>query len=435
MRCADPAAAAGAIAVALVLSFAGAVRADSTPPAGASASSWSGRVEFGWDSFEERYSVADADTLDRVDEWRTRARLAWTLGDLFRDHLRVEGRAFLGQSDLEGGLEVRGARRFGSSRAHRASMRIDASRRRIDASSDFRFPNTLSRVQASVGARVRAGERMRLDLTDRFEWVDYAHRTEFDVDYARNRITARVSRERDLTAWYAGALSLVTMSVPDSSDISYAALEPSLEVHAAGTGHRRLDAVATIARRRYPGGGTRSSFWSLLGSLEAEWPLSRRVGLAMENRTDVYRYDVSNDVYFDYAENRLHALVRVYLDESTTLGAGASWGTLRTDASPDDPYTEFGGVFRVDHVSPRLWVSFEYEPGRRRYDAWDPNASLDALAVYSDYSYQRVSLVGSWRLSRSLDFNVFLDWQPEDHEREGDDATATLFASSLSWGF
>jgi hypothetical protein len=30
---------------------------------------------------------------------------------------------------------------------------------------------------------------------------------------------------------------------------------------------------------------------------------------------------------------------------------------------------------------------------------------------------------------------MILDYTPEDHEREGDDATATLFSAGVSWGF
>ncbi len=421
-------------AVAAVGPMAASRPASGAPPPRAR-SDWSGRVEVGYDAFEERYSIVDGDTLDRVDEWRTRLRLAWMRGDDLRDHVRIEGRTFLGQNDLEAGVRLRAARRLGRSGARRLALQVDASRRHIESTGDFQFPNTITRVVGIVSARSRLGSAWRMEVVDRLERVDYARRTEFDADYARNRATLRLVREGGLATWYGAGVSLVTMNVPDSTEIAWTAIEPAVDVHLAGDGRRRLDAALTLSRRRYPDDGTRSSFWSLLTTIAGEWPLADRVSLSLEDHVEAWRYDTSDAVYFDYTENRVTALARLHAGDLTTVGAGAAWAALRTDASSDDRYTEIGAVVRIDHASRRFWFAFEYEPGRRRYDAWDPNASLDALSVYSDYAYRRLSLIGAWHLAPHVDFNVFLDWQPEDHEREGDDATATLFASSLSWGF
>ena len=56
-------------------------------------------------------------------------------------------------------------------------------------------------------------------------------------------------------------------------------------------------------------------------------------------------------------------------------------------------------------------------------------------SVFSDYSYNRVSLIGHVEIWKEVSANIFLDYQPEDHKREGDDATATLFSGSLSYRF
>ncbi len=46
-----------------------------------------------------------------------------------------------------------------------------------------------------------------------------------------------------------------------------------------------------------------------------------------------------------------------------------------------------------------------------------------------------MSLYTNFRVLEGLSFSGFLDYQPEDHERESDDATATLLSLSLIYMF
>ena len=45
------------------------------------------------------------------------------------------------------------------------------------------------------------------------------------------------------------------------------------------------------------------------------------------------------------------------------------------------------------------------------------------------------SFFANLRVMKSLTFSGFVDYQPEDHKREGDDATATLISFSLTATF
>jgi hypothetical protein len=44
-----------------------------------------------------------------------------------------------------------------------------------------------------------------------------------------------------------------------------------------------------------------------------------------------------------------------------------------------------------------------------------------------------VNVFANARVYRSLWLNIFFDWQPEDHDRDGDDATATVGSISLMY--
>jgi hypothetical protein len=73
----------------------------------------------------------------------------------------------------------------------------------------------------------------------------------------------------------------------------------------------------------------------------------------------------------------------------------------------------------------------------RDYDLYSssPVVSDTAEVVFSDYGYHRVNVFANARAYRSLWLSVFLDYQPEDHDRDGDDATATVGSVSLTYSF
>ena len=81
------------------------------------------------------------------------------------------------------------------------------------------------------------------------------------------------------------------------------------------------------------------------------------------------------------------------------------------------------------------WVSFAYEPGRREYNAFLPASLTDDISLFSNYTYNRVSLFTNFRIVDGLSFSGFLAYQPEDHVRESDDATATLLSVRLIYMF
>jgi hypothetical protein len=127
-------------------------------------------------------------------------------------------------------------------------------------------------------------------------------------------------------------------------------------------------------------------------------------------------------------------LVKYNRSWKVRVGAGPAFSFFVSGASPDDEYHELGAMFTLDYgLGTAVWLSASYEPGKRSYRTFD--AARDEPTVYSDYTYQRVSLLANIRLLDGVSLNAFADVQPEDHEREGDDATATLVSVSLTYSF
>jgi hypothetical protein len=116
---------------------------------------WLGSLEAGYESFTERYSIADDDTLSSVDEFRSRARLAYTIGLLGRDYTLFEARAMLGESSWDAAARAFLTRRFGASSRHVATLDAEIARRGFRAGTTYEFPNDYTRAAARLSEEQR----------------------------------------------------------------------------------------------------------------------------------------------------------------------------------------------------------------------------------------------------------------------------------------
>lgn len=395
-----------------------------------------GRAEFGFDSFRERYSIVEQDTLDSVDEWRARFRLGYARGSFLRNYFLVEGRTFVGRGDYENAVRVRFTRQLKNNFRSRFSIEGDLTRRTFNEHSTYRFPNDFTRGYLFGYVRLGMGSSFSVRLADRLEDVNFATRTEFDYDYTRNSVILSSEYEWDFTTLINGGVRYTTMSIPDSAEIEYESWTPLIEIRSAPESRRQIYFQGGVERRLYSENATRSSFWGWLGVLNAEWLVASPVGVVIENNIEYYQYDINTNAFFDYVENRLLGLITFYPTWYSRFGVGPSWGFLRSDHSPEDEYDEYGVVFRGEfNRGAKLWTSLQFEAGRRTFPAFDPDAAVDLESVFSDYSYHRLSMFLNWRIWNGVGLNLFVDYQPEDHEREGDDATSTLFSISVSYVF
>jgi hypothetical protein len=394
-------------------------------------------VEAGFDSYIGRYAIAEADTLSQVEEARTRLRLGYASGSLGRDYALVEARQYLGQSSWESALHAMLTRRFGANARVVTNFDAEVSRRGFREGSTYQFPNDYTRLYGRAGLRVRQGSSLTLRLDDRVEHLAYDQRTEFDYDYTRNVATAAVDFETDPFRTITGGVRLTTMTIPDSSEIAYVAPGPFFEVRAFRGLRERAYLAAYADRRLYPDDGTRASFWSLLMSGLLEVPVASHWSIELAADLDHYHYDGTSDVYNDYVEVRAFTTANWFTGE-TRIGLGPAFGWLSSREAPFDEYRELGIRFATEHIGGSgLYFSAAYEPGLRDYGQYNGNLTLpdQQQAIFSDYVYHRVNLFANVRVYHALWANLFVDYQPEDHDRDGDDATATVISASLSYGF
>jgi len=388
-------------------------------------------VDAGFDSFQERYSIVDSDTLDSIAEFRSRLALGYESGLPRSDYFHLQGMTLVGDENVEYTGQLDWTRRLGQ-RSSRVGAFADVTHRSFRNGTSYEFANDHTRYYFKSYAKWDGGGPLSLRLSDRVEYVDFRDRTEFDYDHAQNSVELSAEWERDLAGYLAVGVRYVTMDIPDSTQIQYEAWIPGVEFRAAPGLYKQVWLHASAERRRYAYEPARSSYWAILAGGTAEWPLTERVSVALRDETESYSYDAGTGVYFDYTESRNTLLFKYNPSWNLHAGAGPVWNVLASGASPDDEYDEVGAHLAVEYMGgSSAWMSVAYEPGRRHYRTYD--GTSDEVSIYSDYTFQRVNLIASVRVWDGVSFSALVDYQPEDHEREGDDATATLVSLSLTY--
>lgn len=394
---------------------------------GAGAGKVSGSVTTGFDSFTEKYTIVEEDTLDRLTEFRTRLRLGYAHGTFLHDYLQLQGESVIGEESLESTARLNLLRRWGPSRF---AVDTDLTFRTYRDSSEYSFPNDFLRFSLRAYARREIASGLSLRLTERLELLDFDERTEFDYDYVRNGVTVSGDLDRDLTTTYHASLSFTKKSIPDSTEIAYRAWSAAGDYRTTLDAHRHVYLNMTTERRLYAHEPTKSDFWALLSAVTLQ-PFARGdFGFGVENALESYLYDRESDAFFDYVENRSAFIVSYYRSFDLTFGLGPTAAFFSSDFSPEDEYTEFGAKATASYnAGTRIWLSASYEPGHRNY-------RVDGSEViFSDFTYQRITLFATLKIWRGANLGVFLNHEPENHKIEGDDATATLFSLDLSYGF
>lgn len=389
-------------------------------------------MSVGFDSFQEKYSIVDRDTLDSVSEFRTRATLGFLAGTFLRDHLLLEGRVQYGDDSYETGAKLKFIKRLWSG-ASRVGFEGVYNRRLFGKNSSYQFPNDYDRLFLRGFIKQSLGPAFALRVTNRLEAQNFKHRTEFDYDYQRNNLSVGGEFDWNLATFLDMRVTHVAMVIPDSTEIEYQSFIPSIDFrHFAGM-YDRLNLTAALERRDYVTGSPRSPFWAILAFLYGERSFAPRLSLLLESDLEWYQYDFKDRVYFDYVENRTALLLNMNYSFNFRFGAGPTVGFLKSDISDQDVYTELGAKLALEYNrGSRVWISFAYEPGKRTYQVFGDNPDDQELSLFSDYAYHRLSLFANVRLLKYLTLSAFADYQPEDHKREGDDATATLFSISLT---
>jgi hypothetical protein len=414
-----------AAAVAVLLSAVGAV--DPGPALGAD-SRLETTISAGFDSFGEKFSIDESDTLDVTNEVRSIVGLTfrrhWARGHAFdaRNSFGFSPSAI--RNALRLGLELRARRR------DEFSLTNELTIKRFNPGTDFTLSS--NHVQEIVRASYRAGlsDDVAVRIRHRSELLSFTDPSRFEYSYRRHDVGAALELVRNLDTSVDVSYDIGYRSVPDSSAVNYVN-------HALG-GHLlevigwrwTIDVGASMERRRYRDPWTRPGYYTfdLRGRLSAR--LTPRTELRVRQELESFTYDIPGDVYFNSLAHR--------------SGIGFAWTVVQDlefvveprfayleAAAVSEEYRERSVLLAIDWIRiHRLWLTASVDIGQRDY-----RVDGDENLIFSDYSFVRTDAFSTIEFGGRYAWNVFLSYEPERHDNTNDDTTMTLLSTDLTVRF
>lgn len=376
-----------------------------------------------YDSFGQRYVIADEDTLDLVQE--TSGRLCTALERRGRTEFSLRNTLGIGEQATRDDLELRLRRQIGTAELQIAAdwrWKAYRSQSAYVLSSDYQ----LAALHPQFSWRLFPEWRLRVE--DRSEWAHFARRTRYNYDYSVHDAGATVERSYGLLSLLGLGYTHGRRSVPDSTQIDYRRHLLLCDwSHEAGAHTVRLD--QRLERRLYADPRVRSHFLEFDAGLGLRLALRPQLRLRPEYRADLLRYDTPDSVYSSYSEQAFEVLLERDFGDRTTFALGPRAEFRRTSSTIDRAYDQWGLKGSVSFLSgTRLWVEFSDEVGVRRHLAGED-------LFFSDYVFNWSTLYLSCELWPGLAFDLFFSLDPENHTIHADDTTTILVSTSLTYGW
>jgi hypothetical protein len=377
---------------------------------------------FTYDSFGQRYVVADEDTLDLVDEFG--GRLMTTLEHVGRTQVQIRNTFGMGQEATRNDLQLRAQRGFG-----RLDLRLDNELRfkayqpgsEYVLSSDYRIGSVRATATWTPGGGLRAR------LHQRYERADFVRRTRYNYDYSLLDLGLDVERSWGFLSNALGSYTWGRRVVPDSSAIDYTR-HLILADWDQDVGPHGLRLDQRLERRLYGDPTVRSHFWDWEGGLGLRLAAHPKIRLRPAYRAALMRFDAPDSLDSNASEQSLELLVEGDVSERTVLAVGPRGEFRRTTSDIDRAYNQWGLVGTLSFLAgTRFWIQFSEEIGSRRHLAGDET-------FYTDYLFNWTTLYLSWEPLRRLTLDVFFSLNPENHTDSTDDSTTLLLSTSVTYG-
>ncbi|MBZ0267276.1 hypothetical protein K8I85_03910 [bacterium] len=406
------------------------------------------RVGADFEHFGESYRVTDdQDTVTVTNDYGTLIGVALRTAGRSPSRFSVDADVHLGKEtrrvrlDFDGRLE-RGADTFELS--HDTAYRVFRDDGEYSISSDH-----LLETARFVWERA-LNDRLTLRLQDRFDGTWYADPDEYNLDQwthepkLETRLRFHGFDELSVGGRYA------RRSVPDSVSLGYDryTFESGLSLLFGWTS--AIDISEQLERRKYDLDSARESSWTNRIDARLEFGVGDRATLRLVHESEVVRYDEPDELDFDSNWSRTGFQVEVHRSNAVDLSIMPVYAFLQSDTAPEEEYTETGLEAGVEfRFGARTWISLTDEIGRRDYEVSDPGtvsvgaadtddllAELESLDVaFSDYLYNRLTLIVTSDVGAGVNVNLFVNWQPEDHHVNRHDTDTRIITGGIEYAF
>jgi len=404
---------------------------------------WHWDMTAGFDSYLHSYALAIEDTTEALAEYMVQGGVEGRsqYGGKNRWRLRAEASAGteLYRERIEGEF-----RHLGSDRIDRARLLGSFRGRQYRTNTEYTrsSDNWEGRLEGRVAPLV--GRRMKLELRGWLGRIDYRSPSTLEVDYddIGGGLFVR-STSLGQTNWGLGARR-GSRSYPDSSAIDRDTWSLEGDFDTRDDRNQDIRIYHKSERRLVRDEDIRPSAWTHWTDLSGA--LSAGAGQAfLEVQTEFWQYDQETDVYYDSRRIDVHAGYRWGDILTATWKLGLAAEQMNAGDSPES-YGQLGLRFGVESYGSAVGGSLTLEYGRRSYEQGlvnlDPaeddispsdDFSNEIFALYTDFNYWKIWLMGSWRLNDQLDLDVMANYEPESHTEKSDDSALGFASLRLRW--
>jgi len=381
------------------------------------------RLSSGYDSFIDRYTVLEDDTTESLNEYYMNITNRFSgsikgINSTFRNSLKFGNQTV--DERLRFGLEL------GSLSSIEASLDADFFLKHFREGSDYVYSNNYRQINTGLKLGRRISENFRIRSRTRFEVVDYDDHTAFDYDY--NYIDTGIECDAGsvLGNTFRAAAAFGISESPDTTELNYHRSIFQASGFLGSWNGTGLDIMFSADRRSYKG-DSRPSSWLIMSysNLSIRKTEDMEFGFILDGES--YLYDSENQLYFDTYFIRGGIELSLPLSENSDLSFQPRYARMLCPDLEDERYSEYSLIASYEFMHGiKYWFTLSYEPGYRQYRIED---------IYSNFYFNRVSLLGSFTVYRNITADLFLMHDPEKHSRRRDDFSITLISANLSMSF
>jgi len=399
---------------------------------------WGWDLTAGFDSYLHTYALATDDTTEALAEFMVQAGLEGRSSWRARHRWRVRGEASTGTELFRERFE--GDYRFqGDDKIERVRLTGNFWGRQYRANTEYSrsSDNWEGRLEGRVAPVV--GRKAKIELRGWHSFIDYRTPSTLELDHHETGGGVFVrSTTVGNTLWGLGT-RLGGRIYPDSTVINRNtwSLEGDLDHQdLSGQGVRIYH---KSERRLIEDETVRPSAWTHWSDFNGTVTAGQGL-MFLDLQMEIWQYDAETDVFFDSVRVDGAAGYRWGDILTATWKIGLAGEHLDAGDSPET-YTQFGLRGGVESYGADVGGSLTLEYGRRGYtqgnvnldpDNLDPSL-FDTVALYTDFNYWKIWLMGSWRMSTHFDLDLMANYEPESHTEQADNSALGFASLRVRW--
>ncbi|UCD94239.1 MAG: hypothetical protein JSU69_10825 [Candidatus Zixiibacteriota bacterium] len=286
----------------------------------------------------------------------------------------------------------------------------------------------VSVIKARTGYRRRLSQSLETRIRILAERVDFDSAGSLVYDYARFAGEVGLSvLSRDFNSALF-SIGIEKRNVPDSNWLDYLSVRAGLG-YFGSLSQVFVSADLTIENKDFSAPEDRDDYILITLLANLRIPAGEAFYLKPDLSLEYFDFEIDNFINDDYLLARGGLLFGWDLEHlSASLGPRIELLSIETSLEGDDDYSEMLAQAGADLMySDKAFILLENQLGKRNY--------RHKTEYYSNFIFDRMSLIGTLKVFRSLSFDLLFSAEWEWHEIDSDDSRLYLLSAGLNYSF